>query len=96
MFLYFVRNGQRKNNAIKIGIAADVKRRIEELQIGNPCQLNLIAAIPCGTRKQAEHIEGLFHRRFKSQNIRGEWFSGNIKIKKILDELEIEIAGMNI
>lgn len=81
MFLYFLRAGNR--GAIKIGIAKDVKKRIDELQVGNAFQLNLLATIPCDCRDQALELERRIHAFFKRQRIRGEWFQGNIQMSKI-------------
>ena len=81
--IYFVQSG--KKGPIKIGIASNVCKRIDELQIGNPYKLNLIAAIPVTSRKMATDIEKWMHRRFKTQHIRGEWFQGNIKVQKLIN-----------
>lgn len=81
MYVYFVRAGNR--GAIKIGVAKDVKKRIDELQIGNAFRLNVIACIPCDCRDQAVGLEQKIHRFFKKQRIRGEWFQGNIQMSKI-------------
>ena len=86
MYVYFIRSGRRKNNAIKIGKAMNIQRRLDQLQTGNPCQLHLLGYIRCDSVKHAEHIEKLLHDRFKKQNIRGEWFAGNIHYKKYLNE----------
>jgi predicted GIY-YIG superfamily endonuclease len=83
--LYFVQAGYK--GPIKIGIAGDVCRRIAELQTGNHNKLNLIAAIPIGTKKKAQRIERWLHGRFRSKHIRGEWFQRNIQIKTILEHM---------
>lgn len=80
-YVYFIRAGNR--GAIKIGIARNIQRRLDALQVGNQYKLNLIASIPCVSRKHAEGMESKIHRFFRRQNIRGEWFQGNINLKKI-------------
>lgn len=86
--VYFVRNG-KKNGAIKIGLARDVAKRISELQIGNPVELNLIASIPVKNRKEAEKLEKMLHKKFSNQNIRGEWFYGSIKLSKVFQAADL-------
>jgi len=86
--VYFVRAGNR--GAIKIGIARNVNRRIDALQTGNAFKLNLIASIPCSSRKEAEHLEGRLHRFFSKQRIRGEWFQGNIDFRKAENIIDVD------
>ena len=81
MYLYFIRAGNR--GAIKIGIANNIERRVATLQTGNPFKLNVIALIPCDSRQHAAELEKQIHRFFVKQNIRGEWFQGNIDFRKI-------------
>lgn len=68
MRVYFIQVAQ-PNGPIKIGIAADVRKRLEGLQTGNPERLVLLAELAGGV---AEEIE--LHARFDSGRIRGEWF----------------------
>ena len=81
MYVYFVRAGNR--GAIKIGVARNVKRRLETLQTGNPFELKLLATIPCSDKAKALNLDASIHRFFKSQRIRGEWFQGNIDFRKM-------------
>lgn len=83
MYVYFIRAGNR--GAIKIGVAVDVERRIAELQTGNAFKLNVIAKLKCRNEQEAYEKERKFHKFFKSQRIRGEWFMGNIDFKKLRD-----------
>ena len=85
--MYFVMAGHKK--AIKIGNAVDVARRMKELQIGNHLDLTLIASIECDTKTHAIEMESKFHRLFKNQKMRGEWFSGKINMNK----LKVDLAG---
>jgi len=88
MYVYFLRAGNR--GAIKIGMAKDVEARVAMLQTGNAFKLNILATIPCDSETQARHLESMFHKRFQSQRIRGEWFTGNINFQKLRD---IEMEG---
>lgn len=87
-FVYFIRSG-KLGNPIKIGYAVDVDKRINELQIGNPQKLHIIAAIPVDSKRQAQNIEKWMHHRFKRKHIRGEWFNGCIKLKQVFSNLEL-------
>lgn len=88
MNVYFVRAGNR--GAIKIGIADDVQKRLDTLQVGNAFKLNLVASIPCPSRKAALHLEGRLHRFFSKQRIRGEWFQGNIDFRKAENIVDLD------
>ena len=81
MYVYFLRAGTK--GAIKIGIAEDVEKRIENLQVGNAFKLNVIGLIKCESREEARYKESRFHKFFARQRIRGEWFMGNINFKKL-------------
>jgi predicted GIY-YIG superfamily endonuclease len=81
MYVYFIQAG--KKGAIKVGITNNVEKRIETLQIGNPYELRVLSLIPCESRAHAFEIERRIHKFFRRQNIRGEWFTGNIDLKKM-------------
>lgn len=79
--VYFVQSG--KTGPIKIGISRNIEKRLETMQTGNPNLLRLLFCIEADSRGHAREIECWLHRRFKSQHIRGEWFSGNIKLSRL-------------
>ena len=81
MYVYFIQAG--KKGAIKVGITNNVEKRIETLQIGNPYKLRVLTLIPCESRTHAFEIERRIHKFFRRQNIRGEWFTGNIDMAKM-------------
>jgi len=87
MYVYFLRAGNR--GAIKIGMAKDVDSRIATLQTGNAFKLNILALIHCSSEDEARYLEAKFHKRFASQRIRGEWFTGSINFQKLRD-IELE------
>ena len=75
MFVYLIQNGSKKSiGAVKIGKANNVKKRLEELQIGNPVKLNLLLKIEYESEKQAYDAELSLHRLFAKKRIRGEWY----------------------
>lgn len=83
MNVYFIKSGH--SGPIKIGIAKNVKRRLEQLQIGNPVKLYVLATIPCASRLHAHDMEARLHKAHHKNHIRGEWFNACIKLKGIDD-----------
>jgi len=63
--LYFVLCG----NAVKIGRASDVKKRLDNMQANNPVELNCVCRLP-----NRGHEEKGWHQRFVHLLIRGEWY----------------------
>ena len=88
MYVYFIRAGN--SGAIKIGMAANIDRRMEVLQTGNAFKLHVIALIPCDCREQALHIEQMIHKFFAKQRIRGEWFQGNIDFRRMREIVDVD------
>lgn len=66
--VYFVQQG--RDGPVKIGTAADPESRLFELQIGNPRELRLVAAVGGGLPLERE-----LQRKFAGGLIRGEWFA---------------------
>ncbi len=60
---------QAASGPIKIGIAIDMKKRLQGLQVGHHEQLTLIALSRGG-----REAEMAFHKKFAEHRIRGEWF----------------------
>lgn len=56
---------------VKIGIAVDVKRRIQTMQSNCPFEIKLVAT--CSPFDAAELEESL-HAQFEQFRVRGEWF----------------------
>jgi len=81
MFVYFIKAGSNDHSPIKIGVAVDVARRLQELQVGNHEELHIMAAIKALGEDHAYWIEKSLHKFFKSDRIRGEWFR-KINMKK--------------
>lgn len=85
MYVYFIRAGF--TGPIKIGVAANVQRRLETLQTGNHLPLYIIATIKYSGRAEAYEKERKFHKLFSNKRLRGEWFSNKIKMSAIDDEM---------
>lgn len=69
--LYFITDGEY----IKIGVAINVKNRLDNMQVGNVRKLTLLAVCEYG-----EELEAIYHQKFKEEHIRGEWFRLSDKI----------------
>lgn len=67
-FVYFIQAGA--DGPIKIGVADDPEKRLNELQIGNHAELFLRARRPGGLELERE-----LHARFWNTRVRGEWFA---------------------
>jgi predicted GIY-YIG superfamily endonuclease len=74
MYVYFIKCCDEKG-FIKVGVADDVERRCDTLQIGSPYKLIILAKMKCKSRKEAYRTENDIHRYFKKSRLRGEWFS---------------------
>ncbi len=77
--VYFIRNTHNGN--VKIGITADVSRRLKQLQ-GNydPEALIVIGVIPQG----GIDVERELHARFAQYRLHGEWFEWNEEIEAVI------------
>ena len=69
-YVYFLSDGE----FTKIGVAADVRKRTSELQIGNARKLRLIEYIPWNCTQLAKSAEKQLHALFRDSQISGEWF----------------------
>lgn len=86
-YLYIIKSGTLKNAPVKIGVAANVEKRLVELQTGNPSELILMYKIPMNSRAHAYSIEAKLHREFKKHCIMGEWFRARVVHKINVKEL---------
>ena len=90
MYVYFIQEGKGNHGHIKIGKSRNVNERLKSLQTGNPRKLTLMASIRCKTANDAYRLEKKLHKKFKSHHVRGEWFSGMIRLNSIQEAFEIE------
>ena len=76
---------------IKIGIAADPSRRLQQIQTGNGHRLSLLKTIACIAPRRVEM--GL-HRQFKHYRQSGEWFAMPypvlVQLEQVLDRLAVD------
>ena len=74
--VYLVTNGEQ----VKIGYSNDIKKRISNLQTANSKELKLLGVVPGNTG-----LEALFHTKYKSLRVRGEWFNlSSSEVEEIL------------
>ena len=76
--LYAVVDG----DAVKIGIADKPISRWKNLQVGNPRDLILFAALPA-----TDTLERFLHSQIAEHRIRGEWFSLHPTVLALIEEL---------
>lgn len=87
-YVYMIRSGESVKRPVKIGMAEDPKRRIKELQTGNPEILYFVMIIKCKSRKHARELERTLHEQLCSVNVLGEWYNVNKqKLYKALKRL---------
>lgn len=73
----------------KIGRSVDVPRRLDDLQRGSPVQLEIVCAVEADN---AVETELLYHRRFASKRVRGEWFALNgTDVETIASEMGVMV-----
>ena len=82
---------------VKIGVSDNVQARIDQMKVGNPFKIKLIATIGCEGRKKAFALEKKIHELFYDYRKDGEWFVFNcvFKLNDIPIEEEIDWADKN-
>jgi hypothetical protein len=90
-YVFFIQEAPLKGEKIapfKIGMATDVERRLDEMQVGNPRKLRIRASIKLEDQKQAQTMERCLHHlaEKKFKRVRGEWFRLYGDIKTLMAE----------
>jgi hypothetical protein len=81
-YVYFIYE-DNPGKLFKIGYTCDLTTRLSQLQTGNPRELKIYKFIKS---KFARNIETYLHRKYKSTNVRLEWYNITItEIDKIID-----------
>ena len=73
MYVYAIRN--KTTRRVKLGISQNPERRLKELQIGNDCELELVAFRKAENRFKDEKA---LHRENAPFRVRSEWFDDGI------------------
>lgn len=68
-WIYFV--AVESHAVVKIGVATDVKKRLDQLQTASPFELTLLGVIAA---PDAYGLETTLHLQFSHLHVRGEWF----------------------
>jgi len=76
--IYFIEEGG--GTYVKIGYSTNPKKRLPDLQPGNPRELSIIRIVPGG-----KDLERALHAMFSSTRRVGEWFLITAAIAPILD-----------
>jgi Rha family phage regulatory protein len=83
-YVYII--GNEDNSYIKIGVSADVEKRLKQLQTGSWTNLFLIyKSMVCSN---AFDIEKNIHNKISSEKVRGEWFE--IEVSEAIKLIESE------
>lgn len=78
---------------IKVGIAADVRKRVGQLQVGQPHQLRILVTreVPA---QHARSIELRAHAILAAKRMRGEWFNAALgETRAAIDQAIQEFAA---
>lgn len=70
-YVYFV---EIPDGPIKVGIAKNVKKRLETIRTHCPYEIRLLAAIPGGRARERE-----LHAALSDYRMRGEWFAADAR-----------------
>src|SRR5688572_22706400 len=70
---------------VKFGVATDVQKRLEMLQIGCPFELEVLAVCPGGLKEEASIHSRLLKAK---EHIRGEWFKYGYEAAQIIREMK--------
>ncbi|MEH1997250.1 MAG: GIY-YIG nuclease family protein [Nostoc sp.] len=84
-FVYFILN--QDSNAIKIGRAKDVAKRVKSLQTSSPAQLKLIKTVQVKGSEEAQKLEQSLHKQFSEIRLAGEWFKAEVNLLEYINQL---------
>ena len=84
-FVYIMKS----ENAYKVGISCNPRRRLSTVQTGNDDEVVVFCKSKPMLRYEARQLEKKIHREFKETNKRGEWFKLNsLQLEKLIDMLD--------
>lgn len=86
-YVYFIHS--EENNAVKIGRAKNVEKRLKSLQTAHPYQLKVIKTFSVKGGKAAKELEIDLHALFKHLQLSGEWFKAEQELLNfVMEKLE--------
>lgn len=80
----------KSDNAVKIGVSNNPQSRLITLQTSHHQKLELIYQLQCADQTSAYNVESLLHKRYKSYNVSGEWFS--LDAETVIHDLEFALS----
>ncbi|MBF2025141.1 MAG: GIY-YIG nuclease family protein [Oscillatoriales cyanobacterium C42_A2020_001] len=84
-FVYFILN--EDSNAIKIGRARDLTKRLKALQTSSPTKLTLIKSMQVEGIEAAQALEQSLHQQFSEVRLAGEWFKAEPFLLEYIQQL---------
>jgi T5orf172 domain len=84
-FIYFILN--EDSNAIKIGRAKDLAKRMNALQTSSPAKLKLVKSVQVEGVKEAHELEQSLHKQFNEIRLAGEWFKAEANLLEYINQL---------
>jgi hypothetical protein len=78
-FVYFVQAELLRH--VKIGFAANVEKRLSQLQSGSPDKLELLGVI---LTDDMESLERYLHNRFRRDRLHCEWFAASDAVREFV------------
>jgi len=82
-WVYFIQ--PLRGGTIKIGVAQDPERRLEQIQRMSPVRLILLGAIPGGYEKERE-----LHALFATARKHGEWFEPTPELRRYIEDAKLD------
>lgn len=82
MYLYFAEH-KVKNSPVKIGVAADIEKRMRQLSTASPWGIKHFACVFFDSTELAYEAERLLHKMFRDCRMNGEWFESINGVKAI-------------
>lgn len=84
-FVYFILN--EDSNAVKIGRAKDLEKRMRALQTSSPAKLKLIKSVQVEGGEEAHALEQSLHKQFSEIRLAGEWFKAEVILLEYISQL---------
>lgn len=82
MYIYFVKAEELPR--IKIGIAKNITRRLNDLFVGSPTNLYLYGFVRFYSREDAHQEEQKLHKTIRELHYRGEWFYFTSRLEEFI------------
>lgn len=84
MTVYFITEKGRTDGPVKIGVTADLTKRLNGLQTGHHRELQVIATLEGG-----RETEAYLHEMLARWRIRGEWYSRTAEVEEAIERAKL-------